>query len=182
MTPERLQQLSSRKMEVKRFFTEEGKSPYEYDSSHNKITWISEEVKVTDDLGKVIFTQPSVRGPDFWSSLAVKVVASKYFWGDQAKGERENSIEQLVSRVARFVQRQALKQEYFNEEQSAILKDEIASICLSQLAVFNSPVWFNAGIWEYNKEAGGVSAFKWESATDKIIPVLKGDDRPQCSA
>ena len=182
MTPERLQELRSRKMEVGRYFTKQGRNPFEYDHFGNKINWLAEEVKVTDDMGKIIFVQPSVKRPDFWSPLAIKVVASKYFWGDQAKGERENSIEMLVGRVARYFARQALKQKYFNEEQSNILKEELTAICLNQLAIFNSPVWFNAGIWEYNQEAGGVSAYKWEAANNNIVPVLKNDDRPQCSA
>ncbi len=164
------------------FFTQKGKSPFEFDIYGNPIRWVSEEVKVSDDMGKVIFVQPNVRRPEFWSPLAIKVVASKYFWGNQAKGERESSIEQLVGRVARFIGRQALKQGYMDAERSAILRDEIASICLNQLCVFNSPVWFNAGIQEYDRNAGGVSAWKWDAATDTVIHTDKTDDRPQCSA
>lgn len=166
-----------------RYFTREGKSPFEYDIFGNPINWVTEEVKVTDDMGKVIFVQPAVRRPDFWSSLAIKVVASKYFWGDQAKGEREHSAEQLVGRIARYVGRQALKQGYLDANGADRLRDEIAAICLNQLAVFNSPVWFNAGInQEYDRNAGGVSVWKWDAATDNIVRAERGDDRPQCSA
>ena len=177
-----IQELAQGKMKLSRFFSYEGKSPFEFDIYGNPIRWLSEEVKVTDDRGKVIFVQPNVRRPDFWSQLAVKVVASKYFWGDQVKNERENSAEMIVGRVSRFFGRQSLKQGYFNEEQSNILRDELAAICLNQLAVFNSPVWFNVGIQEYNNQAGGVSAFKWVSETDSIVPAMKREDRPQCSA
>ena len=174
--------LESGKISLDRFFTIDGKNPFEF-SNGKQINWVSEEVKVTDDVGKVIFTQPNVKKPDFWSSLAIKVVASRYFWGDQAKQERENSIEQLIGRVSRYMCRQAIKQRYFDEVQSNILKEEIEAICLNQLAVFNSPVWFNAGINnEYRKDAGGVSAYKWDSATDSIVHALKTDDNPQCSA
>ena len=62
------------------------------------------------------------------------------------------------------------------------MKDEIASICLNQFCVFNSPVWFNAGINEYNKEAGGVSSYKWDSTLQKAVPAYKSEDNPQCSA
>ncbi|MBI3334279.1 intein-containing adenosylcobalamin-dependent ribonucleoside-diphosphate reductase [Candidatus Pacearchaeota archaeon] len=182
MTPERLQQLLAGKFPLSRTFTYEGKNPFEYNIYGQPITWLSEDVKVTDDRGKMIFVQPGVKRPDFWSPLAIKVVASKYFWGDQAKGEREDSIEKIVGRVSRFIGRQAVKQGYFIQEYSDVLRDEIAAICLNQLAVFNSPVWFNVGIQEYNLQAGGVSAWKWDAATDMIVPVLKTDDRPQCSA
>src|SRR3989339_1425291 len=76
---------------IRRYFTFEGKDSFKYDIYGNPIQWVSEEVKVSDDMGKVIFVQPDVKRPSFWSSLALKVVASKYFWGDQAKGQRENS-------------------------------------------------------------------------------------------
>src|SRR3989344_8425580 len=182
MTPEMIQELEQGKMRLNRFFTYEGKNPFQFDIYGNPISWVAEDVKVTDDLGKTVFVQPSVKRPDFWSPLAVKVVASKYFWGDMAKGQRETSIEQLIGRVSRFFARQALKQGYFDETQAGILRDEIASICLNQLCVFNSPVWFNVGTQEYDSNAGGVSAWKWDSATDTIVHTIKTDDRPQCSA
>jgi len=182
MTPERLQELQTGKMHLGRFFTYEGKSPFELDIFGNPIKWIFEDVNVTDDRGKVIFTQPGVRRPDSWSPLALKVVASKYFWGDQAKGEREDSIEKIIDRVSRFFERQAVLQKYLGEEQAKILRDEVASICLNQMCIFNSPVWFNVGINQYNKEAGGVSTYKWDAAQEKVVHALKGEDRPQCSA
>lgn len=169
-------------MNLTRALTYEGKSPFESDIYGNPIKWVSESVSVGDDSGKVVFTQPGVRRPEFWSPLAIKVVASKYFWGDQKKNERENSIEMLISRIARFFERQAVKQGYFNEEQARIFGEEIAAICVNQLAVFNSPVWFNVGIQEYDKDAGGVSAYVWDSATGAVVKAQKHSDRPQCSA
>lgn len=173
---------SKEKMKIDRYFTSPEKSHFEWDISGNKIQWVGDEVKITDDLGKVIFTQPNVMRPSSWSPLAIKVVASKYFWGDQSKGERESSIKQLIGRIERFYKRQALKQGYFNEEEAEILGNEIASICLNQLCVFNSPVWFNAGIWEYSKSAGGQAPFVWDLESGKVIRSVRGGDRPQCSA
>jgi len=169
-------------MKFERFFTREGKSPFEFDIYGNPIRWVAESVSVNDDSGKVVFTQPNVKRPDFWSPLAIKVVSSKYFWGDQKKNERESSVEMLIGRVSRFFERQAIAQKYFNESEAKILRDEIAAICLNQLAVFNSPVWFNVGIQEYDKNAGGVSAYVWDSASRDIIRTNKQMDRPQCSA
>ena len=169
-------------LSLNRYFTKHGKSPFELDIYGNPINWVSEDVNITDDSGKTIYIQPGVRKPSFWSTLALKVVASKYFWGNLQKGERENSVEQIVKRVSDFYERQALKQKYFNEEQARILKEEVAAICLNQLAVFNSPVWFNVGIQQYSPIAGGVSPYKWESDKGMAVEALKNEDRPQCSA
>ncbi|MBM3231856.1 vitamin B12-dependent ribonucleotide reductase [Candidatus Pacearchaeota archaeon] len=167
---------------VDRYFTRLGRGAYKYDMFGKEINWVSEDVAVTDDMGKVVFTQKGVKKPDFWSSLALKVVASKYFWGDQAKGEREDSVEKIIGRVSRFIGRQAVKQRYFSQEQADSLRDEIASICLNQMSIFNSPVWFNVGIQEYNPIAGGVSAYVWDEASGKVVKSQKTMDRPQCSA
>lgn len=173
---------SVQSLKVSERFTSAGKNPFEFDVEGNQIKWVSENVKITDDKGAVVFTQPDVLRPDFWSRLAIKVVAGKYFWGDQVKEKRENSIEQLIGRVSRFLVRQAVKQNYFAQEKADLFGREISAICLNQLATFNSPVWFNVGIQEYNQLAGGVSKWKWDSSTDKIVKTLKTDDRPQCSA
>jgi ribonucleoside-diphosphate reductase alpha chain len=165
-----------------KYFTRHGKNPFDYDLYGNPINWVTEDVSVNDDQGKAIFTQKNVKKPDFWSTLALKVVASKYFWGDQAKGEREDSAEKLIGRVSRFIGRQGRLQKYFSEEKTKILEEEVAAICLNQLAVFNSPVWFNVGIQEYDKGAGGVSSYVWDSKNDSIVKAEKSMDRPQCSA
>jgi ribonucleoside-diphosphate reductase alpha chain len=182
ISPEIHNVIQSSLMKISRCFSIDGKNPFEFDLFGNPIRWISEDVSVTDDSGKTIFTQKNVRRPEFWSPLAIKVVANKYFWGDQAKGERENSIENLIGRVSRFFGRQALKQKYFNEQEASILKDEITAICLNQLAAFNSPVWFNAGTWEYHQGAGGVSYYKWDNILNKVVRAEVGEDQPQCSA
>ncbi|MFH1290829.1 MAG: vitamin B12-dependent ribonucleotide reductase [Nanoarchaeota archaeon] len=174
--------LAQGSMSVERYFTQDKKSPFEFDIYGNPLKWIAENVSITDDSGKTIFTQPGVRRPDFWSSLAIKIVANKYFWGDQKNEERENSVENLIGRVSRFFERQAVRQGYFNEEQARVLKDELAAICLNQLASFNSPVWFNVGTQEYDKDAGGVSSHVWDSSLNRVVKAQKQSDRPQCSA
>jgi len=175
-------ELEQSLMKIERYFGREGKDVFDFDIDGKRIEWIKEDVNVTDDMGKVVFTQKDVERPIFWSALAIKVVANKYFWGDQLKGERENSIRQLVGRVSKFIGRQALKQGYFDENQSNILRDEFAAICLNQLCSFNSPVWFNVGIQEYNPNAGGVSAYVWDNFAKKAVKSEKKSDRPQCSA
>lgn len=169
-------------LKVERFFTKHGQSPFQFNIYGNPINWVSNDVSVTDDKGKIIYTQPEVKHPDTWSALALKVVASKYFWGKIEKNERENSVEQIIGRVSRFFERQAVKQGYLGEDQAKILRDEIAAITLNQMCVFNSPVWFNMGIQEYDNTAGGSAPWIWDEATKTVIPTPQIADRPQCSA
>ncbi len=172
--------LAQMKMDLDRYFSKE--DPFAFDVRGNSIRWEKSDVSITDDSGKLVYIQPEVEKPSFWSDLAVKVVASKYFWGNLQKGERENSVKQLISRVADFIGRKAHEMGYFDKERSQILRDEIAAITLNQLCVFNSPVWFNAGIQKYSPIAGGVSPYKWDFEKHKIVLTEKNEDRPQCSA
>ncbi len=169
-------------MKIERAFSQENEDVFEFNHLGEKIAWEKTEVKITDDSGKVIYIQKDVEKPKSWSELATKVVASKYFWGNMQKNEREDSVKKLVSRISDFFERKAQELKYFDEKQSKILRDEIASICLNQLAVFNSPVWFNVGIQKYDKIAGGVSPYKWHDAQEKVLLSQKNEDRPQCSA
>lgn len=163
-------------------FTSLDKSPFEYGPDGRPIVWVSEDVKITDDSGKAIFTQKNVRRPDFWSSLAIKVVAGKYFWGEPEKGNREQSVDELIARVCSWIANLSVVQKYLSSEDAETFKKELEAICLQQMAVFNSPVWFNAGLHSYDPNAGGVSRFVWDPVKDSIIPAEKTLNRPQCSA
>ena len=171
-----------RDMKIERAFSQEGEDVFEFNHLGEKISWEKSEIKITDDSGKVIYIQRDVEKPKSWSELAIKVVASKYFWGNMQKNERENSVKQLISRVSDFFERKGQELKYFDVKQSKILRDEIAAISLNQLCVFNSPVWFNVGIQKYDKIAGGVSPFKWDVEKEKVVLSEKNEDRPQCSA
>ena len=182
MVSEILNLIEEGVMDISRYFTQEHKSPFEFDLYGHPIKWIKQDVNITDDMGKVVFTQPGVEYPDFWSDLAIRVVASKYFWGNQEKGEREKSIRQLIGRVADYFKRQAVGQNYFDEKKAQILKEELAHIALHQLAAFNSHVWFNVGINKYDINAGGVSPLVYDIKLEKVVSSRKQDDKPQCSA
>jgi len=182
MNSQTIQQVELGKILFERCFTQYGKNPFEFDIYGNPIKYAIEDVSITDNSGKTIFTQPKVKYPEFWSPLAIKVVAGKYFWGSQLKGERENSTDKLIGRVAKYFKRQALVQKYLSEEEAKILEDEIVAICLNQIALLNSPVWFNAGINLYDPNAGGISTFKYDLESGKIVKTKLTDDRPQCSA
>src|SRR5690606_19083243 len=102
---------------------------------------------ITDDSGKVIFRQDNVEVPKSWSQLATKVVCSKYFYGDPAKSERETSVCQLIHRVTRTIADWGIRDGYFSAEGGEVFYDELTWLCLNQYGAFNSPVWFNVGLY-----------------------------------
>jgi ribonucleoside-diphosphate reductase alpha chain len=141
----------------------------------DQVEWERRNAEITDDSGKVIFKQEDIEVPKSWSALATKIAVSKYFYGDIAngtdpyKGGRETSVRQLIHRVTRTIADWGLADGYFADAEAAeVFYDELTWLCLNQYGAFNSPVWFNVGLYHqygvgkdagagnyfYNREAG----------------------------
>ncbi len=129
-------------------FSTPGVHPYD------EIEWDNRTAEITDDSGKAIFKQENVEVPKSWSVLATKIAVSKYFYGDiahgtdPAKNGRETSIRQLVHRVTRTITDWGVKDGYFKSSQDAdVFYNELTWLCVNQHGAFNSPVWFNVGLY-----------------------------------
>ena len=156
---------SARKsLRLERVFSDPKISPFD------QVEWDRRTAEIGDDSGKVIFKQENVEVPKTWSQLAAKVVVSKYFYGEQHTPERETSVRQLVHRVSRTIADWGVKDGYFTKEQGEVFYDELTWLCLNQYGAFNSPVWFNVGLfhqygvgknsgkgnWYYNPKTGQI--------------------------
>jgi ribonucleoside-diphosphate reductase alpha chain len=128
---------------------------------------------------KTIFELRGVEAPEAWSDLAVKVVASKYFW----KGKNpEKSVFDMVARVSHAIAQSGLTQGHFKDQFEATnFENELAYICLGQHAAFNTPVWFNCGITDdmdvgTNVKEHESSRWRYEYNIG-IVPVAPADER-----
>src|SRR5581483_7159615 len=142
----------------KRVFSDANVRPFD------QIEWESRTAEITDDSGKVIFKQENIQVPKSWSPLATKIAVSKYFYGDIAngtdphRGGRETSVRQLIHRVTRTITDCGIADGYFADRKAAeTFYDELTWLCLNQHGAFNSPVWFNVGLYHVygiGKDAG----------------------------
>ena len=169
-------------LKIEKYFTK-GMNPNVFEH----FDWDKTDIEITDDGGNPMFLQKNIEFPVKWSQLARKIVASKYFYGDQKNGERENSVKQLIGRVSTTMAKWGLKQEYFfTQDEADSFKEELAFLSIDQRMAFNSPVWFNVGINLYpdanpnkeQKEAFIISSYG-EAAK---IPIGKEKEYPQTSA
>src|SRR3989440_426910 len=126
---------------VERVFSDAKVKPFD------QLDWEKRTAEITDDGGKVIFKQENVEVPKSWSVLATKVVVSKYFYGEQNTPERETSVRQLIHRVCRTIADWGVHDGYFSEEGGEVFFDELTWLCVNQYGAFNSPVWFNVGLY-----------------------------------
>ena len=152
----------STKLTIERVFSDPNLDPFE------QVEWERRTAEITDDAGKVIFKQENVEVPKTWSLLATKVVVSKYFYGEQNTPERETSVRQLIHRICRTIADWGIKDGYFNKTSGEVFYRELVWLCLNQYGAFNSPVWFNVGLfnqygignnssrgnWYYNRQTG----------------------------
>lgn len=143
-------------------FATPGTSPFD------ELTWESRTAEITDDSGQAMFRQENVEIPSTWSALATKIAVSKYFYGDAtlgndpAKGGREHSIRQLIHRVTRSIADWGLTDGYFADSASAeTFYHDLTWLCLNQHGAFNSPVWFNVGLYHQYGIGEGGSEGNW---------------------
>src|SRR6266566_2801823 len=151
---------SEHALKIERVFSTASIHPFD------QIEWEKRTAEITDDSGKVIFKQENVEVPKSWSALATKVVVSKYYYGEQDTPERETSVKQLIHRVCRTMADWGVKDGYFSPADGDVFCDELTWLCVNQYGAFNSPVWFNVGLyhqygvgknsakgnWYYNRE------------------------------
>ena len=132
---------SNRFLKIPRTFSSATVKPFD------QIEWEKRTAEITDDSNKVIFKQENVEVPKSWSILATKVVVSKYFYGEQNTSERETSVKQLIHRICRTMADWGVKDGYFSKADGEIFYDELTWLCVNQYGAFNSPVWFNVGLY-----------------------------------
>lgn len=167
------------KLHFSRVFSTKGENPFD------QLRWQKRTASISDDKGGVLFEQHNVEVPESWSMLATNVVASKYFYGRVGSEEREFSVKQLIHRVARTIADWGLKDGYFSDAAAAeLFYEELSWLCVNQHGAFNSPVWFNCGLFhEYDVGVGsGEGSYYWNPKTQSVARANTQYEYPQCSA
>jgi ribonucleoside-diphosphate reductase alpha chain len=172
-------------LRFERVFSDGAVAPFD------QVEWEQRTAEITDDGGKVIFKQDDIEVPKSWSALATKIAVSKYFYGDIAngtdpyKGGRETSVRQLIHRVTRTIADWGLADGYFADAEAAeVFYDELTWLCLNQYGAFNSPVWFNVGLYhQYGVGKGaGAGNYFYNRETGKAERAASQYEYPQGSA
>jgi ribonucleoside-diphosphate reductase alpha chain len=164
-------------LRIEHFFSTTGVHPFE------QLEWETRSAKITSDSGEIIFKQDNIEVPASWSQLATKVVASKYFYGDVESGRREHSVKQLVHRVCKTIADRGKKDGYFaTDEDAGIFYNELTWLCVNQYGAFNSPVWFNVGLFDVYGVAGSKHNFHWDLQHKEAVACENSYEHPQASA
>ncbi len=169
--------IESKGLRIEPFFSTPGVHPFE------QLEWEKRSAKITGDNGQVIFEQDNIEVPTTWSQLATKVVASKYFYGDVETGQRERSVKQLVHRVCRTIADRGKKDGYFAADADAeVFYNELTWLCVNQYGSFNSPVWFNVGLFDVYGVTGSKHNYHWDTQQKAAVACESSYEYPQASA
>jgi ribonucleoside-diphosphate reductase alpha chain len=168
-------------LEFERRFTRPGINPLDV------VEYATRNCLITNPDGSVVFELRNAEVPAAWSQLATDIAASKYFRkaginGDATRGE--HSVKELVYRVAHSIREagERLGGYFASVEDAETFEAELSFVLIHQHAAFNSPVWFNCGLFQrYGIEgSGGNYAFSPDAGC--VVETKNAYENPQCSA
>ncbi|MFQ5621658.1 MAG: vitamin B12-dependent ribonucleotide reductase, partial [Candidatus Nanoarchaeia archaeon] len=168
---------TKRGLEVPRLFTEEDQDVL------GSLDYKKVSTKIVERDGTVVFEMNDVEVPQDWSQLASDILASKYIRKAGLKHPpfHEQSAKQVVHRIAHTIR--TLGEEYgcFAEEEDAeAFEAELTYMLITQRGAFNSPVWFNCGLYhDYGIETGG-GLFRYDPDLKKSVEQPSAYIHPQC--
>ncbi len=120
----------------------------------------------------------SVEVPEFWSETAAEIAATRYL----RLSLGETSVRPLFERVVGDICESGVAQGRISLAAAEVLAEELLYILLRQMASFNSPVYFNAGIFAKYGLDGQAENFAWDAASQSVLPTVSAYVRPQVSA
>lgn len=146
--------------------------PESSENVYDTVEWETRTAAIKGDGGEVLFEQNDCRMPKTWSQLATNVVVSKYFYGEPGTSERENSVSQLIERVTRTLSDWGIADGYFaSKEDGERFYRDLTWLCLHQHVAFNSPVWFNVGLYQQYGITGAACNWRWsDEAREAVMP------------
>jgi ribonucleoside-diphosphate reductase alpha chain len=173
--------LSSRAsgIAVKRRFTRPGVDPL------GEIKYARRNSIITNPDGSVVFRMEDAEVPEAWSQLATDILVSKYFRKRGVPGAgHESSVRQVVRRIAKTMRDagEGAGGYFATKEDAEAFEAELSYMLVNQVGAFNSPVWFNCGLYhEYGIEGSGGNWY-WDADAKGYAQTKNSYERPQCSA
>ena len=168
---------------VERRLTREGSSVKEV---LDQVSWTRRPAKISGADGEVVFKMDDAEVPADWSQLATDVAVSKYFRkaGVPTASGAEESVRHLVTRVAHTLRTAGEEMGgYFATTADAdSFEAELTYLLVHQIGAFNSPVWFNCGLFHQYGIKGSGGNYAVDLQSGKAYITEDAYTRPQVSA
>ena len=163
---------------VTRRFTRRGANPLD------EVRYDKRSSLITNPDGSVVFRMENVEVPEGWSQLSTDILVSKYFRKRGVPGAgHETSVRQVISRIAHTIRWAGEQDNYFaSDEDADSFEAELTHMLLNQKGAFNSPVWFNCGLYHSYHIEGSGGNWHWNQQTDEAEQTKNSYEHPQASA
>src|SRR6267143_1402974 len=152
----------------------------------DEVEWTRRPAKISGADGEVVFKMDAAEVPAAWSQLATDVAVSKYFRkaGVPTGSGAEESVRQLVRRVAHTLRSagEELGGYFATPADAETFEAELTYMLVHQIGAFNSPVWFNCGLWHEYRIKGSGGNYAVDLASGKAYVTEDAYTRPQVSA
>jgi ribonucleoside-diphosphate reductase alpha chain len=169
---------SSRGVRVARRLTSPGTDPLD------AVVYERRSSTIANPDGSIVFKMEGAEVPIGWSQLATDILISKYFRKAGLHGDKdvgETSARQVVHRLAHTIRTTGAS--YFATKADAdSFEAELSYLLVNQFGAFNSPVWFNLGLWHEYGISGSGGNWAWDEAVANVLETTNAYERPQCSA
>ena len=176
--PETISQNLPNTLNITRRFTTPLRNPLD------EVEYELRKSVIKEPTGKVVFEMENCEIPKNWTQLATDIAVSKYFRkaGVPETGS-EKSVKQLVFRIANTIRVEGEKRGYFGTKEDAdAFEAELSHLLVNQRGAFNSPVWFNCGLWHQYHIKGSGGSWAWDENTKDVQQTENSYAHPQCSA
>jgi ribonucleoside-diphosphate reductase alpha chain len=167
-------------MKIQRLHSQPGQDPL------NAVEYERRRSVISNPDGSIVFEAKDAETPKAWSQLATDIVVSKYFRraGVPTPEGRENSVRQVIHRIAHAIRAagENLGGYFDAHEDAEAFEADLKHMLVTQKGAFNSPVWFNCGLWHEYKIVGSGGNWAWNFDGQRVEEIVNSYSRPQCSA
>jgi ribonucleoside-diphosphate reductase alpha chain len=167
-------------MQLDRRYTKPGTDPLD------AVEYEKRRSVITNPDGSVVFEAKDVDVPRDWSQLATDIVVSKYFRraGVPTPEGRESGVRQVVHRISHSIRRagEQLGGYFASPADADAFEAELSHLLVTQNGAFNSPVWFNCGLFHEYGVTGSGGNWAWNFEKGDVETIENSYQRPQCSA
>jgi ribonucleoside-diphosphate reductase alpha chain len=177
-TNNQIDSSAARRLQIRRHFTFHGEDPLA------RVTYAHRSSKISNSDGSTVFELKDVLVPEGWSQLATDIIVSKYFRKGGVPGTgHETSVRQVVYRVAHTIRAHGEQNGYFADAVEAeAFEAELSHMLIHQYGAFNSPVWFNVGLFHEYGVVNVGETFRYDPVKGAVSTVANSYEYPQSSA
>ncbi|MGZ3712053.1 MAG: vitamin B12-dependent ribonucleotide reductase [Bdellovibrionota bacterium] len=165
-------------MAIERRHTRAGETPLE------QVTYEYRNSKISNPDGSLVFEAKMAEVPTDWTQLASDILISKYFRRQGVPGTgAETSVKQVITRIVGAIRAHGEADGIFaSPPEAKAFADELSYLLVHQHGAFNSPVWFNVGLFEAYGIRGSGGNFHYDQKAGRPMELDSAYVHPQSSA